>query len=121
MLKNILYVGMGGFLGSTSRYIISHYLNTDFPYGTLLVNTLGSLLLGFLAFKLVKSTDVKPEIILMMTTGFIGAFTTFSSYMLETHLLWSEERLILSIVYLFANLFLGLVFVSIGIHLGKTI
>lgn len=119
MLKNILYVGIGGFFGSSLRYVISKYLNSNFPYGTLLVNTLGSLLLGFLAYKFIKSTNLPPEMILLLTTGFIGAFTTFSTFMFESQLLFSNQQLSLGLLNIFLNLALGLSFVYIGMQLGK--
>ncbi len=119
MLKNILYVGIGGFFGSSLRYIISKYLNSTFPYGTLLVNTLGSLLLGFLAYKFIKSTAFPPEMILLITTGFIGAFTTFSTLMLETQLMFSNQQLTFGLLNVFLNLLLGFSFVYIGMLLGK--
>ncbi len=119
MIKNILYVGIGGFLGSSSRYVISRYLNTHFPYGTLLVNVLGSLILGFLSYRLIRQENFPPEMILLISTGFIGAFTTFSTYMVETHVLFNEQQLLLGFVNLFANLVLGFFFAYIGIYLGK--
>ena len=119
MIKNILYVGIGGFLGSSSRYVISKLLNSHFPYGTLLVNVLGSLLLGFISFRLIRSESFPPEMILLITTGFIGAFTTFSTYMVETHILFDQQHFLLGFTNLFGNLALGLVFAYIGIYLGK--
>ena len=121
MLKNILFVGIGGFFGSSLRYIISKFLNSSFPYGTLFVNALGSFILGFIAYKFIRSTNIPQEYILLVTTGFIGAFTTFSTYMLESHIFLAGDKLFLRILNISVNLILGLVLVHIGYQLAKSI
>jgi|LGVF01.1.fsa_nt_gb CrcB protein len=121
MLKNILYVGIGGFFGSSLRYIISKLLNSSFPFGTLFVNAFGSFILGFITYKLIKSTNIPQEYILMFTTGFIGAFTTFSTYMLESHIFLAEDKIFAGIVNISSNLILGLFLVHFGYQLAKSI
>ena len=120
MIKNILYVGIGGFFGSSLRYIISKYLNTNLPLGTLLVNSLGSFLLGFFSYKIIKSTDIPEPLILMFASGFIGAFTTFSTYIFQSYTLFYHDRFLLGLLNVFANLFLGFAMVSIGFQLSKS-
>ncbi|MBN2259105.1 MAG: fluoride efflux transporter CrcB [Clostridiales bacterium] len=121
MLKNIIYVGIGGFFGSTARYILSRLMNTHFPYGTLFVNSLGSFLIGFLTYKFLKSSSIPQEYILLFTTGFIGAFTTFSTYMLESYILVSNDQVITGIINIFLNLLLGFILVFLGFQLAKSI
>jgi CrcB protein len=81
----ILMVGMGGFLGAISRFLIASFVqthsNTLFPVGTLSVNVLGSFIIGFLA--LYFSQVVQPEYKALLMTGFLGALTTFSTFSLE--------------------------------------
>ena len=81
----ILIVGMGGFLGAISRFVIASFVqthsNTLFPVGTLSVNVLGSFIIGFLAMYF--SQVVQPEYKAFLMTGFLGALTTFSTFSLE--------------------------------------
>lgn len=121
MLKNILYVGIGGFFGSSLRYIISKLLNSSFPFGTLFVNAFGSFILGFITYKLIKSTNIPQEYILMFTTGFVGAFTTFSTYMLESYIFFTGDKFFAGILNISINLILGLFLVHFGFQLAKSI
>ncbi len=90
-MMTLLSIGAGGFVGSISRYLLSTQvhlrLGTDFPYGTLIVNALGSLVLGALAGYLREHLAVSEELRLGLTVGFLGAFTTFSTFSYETILL----------------------------------
>jgi len=81
-------VALGGALGSTLRFWISggvyHWLGRDFPYGTLTVNVLGSLLIGFLSDYLLERTLFSPQWRAAILIGMLGGFTTFSTFSLET-------------------------------------
>ena len=86
MLK-ILLIGCGGFAGAVSRFLFSKFANSFveiFPIGTLGVNIIGSFLIGFIGFSLLFSQDVSPDVRDMITVGFIGGFTTMSSFAFET-------------------------------------
>lgn len=75
-----MVVAAGGFLGAVARFLVSTYLNkASFPYGTLLANVTGAFCLGWLL-----SIDVPHEVLLFFGTGFLGAFTTFSTWLLES-------------------------------------
>lgn len=80
-------VAVGGALGSVLRYILSQLaaqtLGTTFPYGTWVVNAVGSLCIGFLAVGLTRCAK-NPVVAALLITGFLGGFTTFSSFMNET-------------------------------------
>ena len=83
-MKLILVVGLGGFLGAISRYEISlicnKHINTIIPIGTLLVNILGGLLIGFV-MQLGEDTNYIPsDVKVFLTTGFMGGLTTFSTF-----------------------------------------
>ena len=84
----LIWVGIGGALGSIARYLVAYAIEwrqpTGFPYATLLVNTSGSLVLGFLMNYWIASNTLSAELRLLLTVGFCGGYTTFSSFGYET-------------------------------------
>ncbi len=82
-----LSVALGGALGACARYGVAHFalrlLGPGFPYGTLIVNVGGSVLMGMLIEILALRWSPSPEIRVLMVTGFLGAFTTFSTFSLD--------------------------------------
>lgn len=106
MLNNILLVGVGGAAGSILRYLCQRSLNLNFPYGTLLVNVLGCLLIGLLWGCFTKNVNEQMRILLM--TGFCGGFTTFSSFTYEGIQLMSQSRWLIFAVYTSLSVVLGL-------------
>ncbi|GGA36977.1 fluoride efflux transporter CrcB [Psychrobacillus lasiicapitis] len=112
----MLAVGAGGFLGAITRYYISQKLNKAesdrLPIGTLTVNLLGSFLLGF-----ILSVGLKDIYTLLIGTGFLGAFTTFSTLHKELFILQKYPRKWL--IYFVVTYSGGLVFAFIGYLLGK--
>lgn len=94
-LRDGALVGAGGFLGALGRFLISGWFQarTDhFPYGTLAVNVIGSLALGFLVTALADRVLTDSSLRLLAMVGFLGAFTTFSAFSHETVLLWQGGR-----------------------------
>src|SRR5210317_2131015 len=87
-------IGLGGSLGAISLYCVStatySLLGNNFPYGTLMVNVTGSLVMGFLTVVLVQRFDVSDEIRLALIVGFLGSFTTFSTFSMDT-IHWIES------------------------------
>lgn len=85
---NIMYIAVGGALGSVMRYLVSigihSVLGRGFPYGTLTVNVLGSFMMGFLFIYLIERSSLGPEWRALILIGFLGAFTTFSTFSIET-------------------------------------
>lgn len=83
-----LAIAVGGSLGAVSRYWVSNtsyqWLGQGFPYGTLLVNLLGSLAIGFLSVLLVHRFQVSEELRIGLLAGFLGSFTTFSTFAMDT-------------------------------------
>lgn len=113
-----MFVGLGGLIGASLRYIISIYsarvLGADFPYGTLFVNIIGGFLIGFI-MELSFSTDlISPNFRLFLTTGVMGGLTTFSTFGYETISLFNEGSYILGSLNAGLNLFLCLGFVVLG-------
>lgn len=118
-------VGFGGFFGAIARYLIARgsagLLGVTFPYGTFIINVSGSFLLGVLATwvgeRLVPGSD---QIRLFFAIGFLGAYTTFSTFEFETQALFEDGSWLLALTNIFGSLFLGLVAVRAGIVLAKS-
>ncbi len=117
MIK-ILYVGIGGFLGASLRYIISYHapklFGNHFPYGTLIVNVIGGILIGLIMELSLTTNGISPNLRLFLTTGIMGGLTTFSTFSFETVTLLSEGKYFLGTANIALNLFLSLVGVVIG-------
>ena len=124
MLK-LLYIGLGGFFGAISRYSISKLLNTKWksiiPFGTLAVNILGSFLIGLLMAFFLEKNVVQPYLRAALTTGFLGALTTFSTFGYETMQLLEDKSYIFAGVNIFSNLLFSILFVFLGIYLARLI
>ena len=94
-LRDGALVGAGGFLGALGRFLITGWFQArteNFPYGTLAVNLIGSLALGFLVTALAERLLADSSFRLLAMVGFLGAFTTFSAFSYETALLWQGGR-----------------------------
>jgi CrcB protein len=122
-LLKFIYIGLGGFFGAIGRYSISKWVankyNSFFPYGTLVVNLLGSFLLGFLLTYFLDKSTLRPIYRTAITTGFLGALTTFSTFGFETVMLFGEESYLFAFLNVILNLILGLMLVFIGIKVAK--
>ncbi|GMA61996.1 CrcB family protein [Alicyclobacillus fastidiosus] len=104
-----ILVGVGSAVGSVARYgvstLIAHVNKSVFPWGTWLINVVGTTLLGLFALSLQKTS---PNLFLLLGTGFCGGFTTFSTMSVETVTLFRNNRP-LSVFYLFSSLGIGLI------------
>lgn len=112
MLNNLLLVGLGGAVGSVLRYLCQRSLNVSFPYGTLLVNILGCLLIGLLWGLFTKHTDEPKR--LLLVTGFCGGFTTFSTFTYEGVQMMMDNRWIQFSFYTVVSVTAGLMATYIG-------
>jgi CrcB protein len=116
----IWFVAIGSALGGVARFLLSTAIQqkagTVFPIGTLLVNISGSLLLGFLMSYALSTTAISPEVRGLLTAGFCGGFTTFSTFTYETMLLVEEGELGRAAVYVLVSVIVSL----IGVYLGIT-
>jgi fluoride exporter len=95
MLLQGLFVGIGGFVGAVARFYVTVWLRPrggSFPVGTLTVNVLGSLALGFLATYFAQRATDTTHARLMLTVGVMGSFTTFSTFSHESVRLWHDGR-----------------------------
>ena len=122
MFINILYVAIGGALGASLRFIISNFLKnyfSYFPVGTLFVNVLGSLCIGILASYLFNK-EISLEIIkYFLIIGFLGSFTTFSAFSIETIDMFKNGKIFMSFTYIFLSIFLSIFAAYIGISYNK--
>ena len=125
-LGNILLVFLGGGLGAASRYVVTTIVGarfgSAFPYGTLTVNVIGSFIIGLLTFYfLTKHGGVPDNLRLLLVVGFLGGFTTFSSFALDTLNLGNSAEMGLVFLNIFSNVGATLLAVFIGMLAGKAI
>ena len=118
MIRNILIVALGGAVGSVGRYLVSKWIETGFPWGTLLVNIVGSLLIGLLMGFVAKGT-LTPEMRLLLVTGFCGGFTTFSTFANESFSMMKAGDVLLAALYIGASVAIGVLAVYAGMRLSK--
>ncbi len=108
-LTFLLYIGIGGFFGAISRFIISSSTTQTFgdylPFGTLSVNVIGSFIIGILA--LYFEQNIAPEYRALFITGFLGSLTTFSAFSLETTLMIEQSHYFKAASHIFLNVFLS--------------
>ena len=95
LLRDGALVGIGGFFGAAGRFLLSGWIGAHagrFPFGTLAVNVIGSLAIGFLASALAGRVLAGGAVRLLVMAGFLGAFTTFSAFSHESVQLWQAGR-----------------------------
>lgn len=123
-LDVLLAVAVGGLLGAPARYGVGQLLPTrthGFPWSTLVVNVSGALLLGILVVLLLERFPPNRYARAFVGTGFLGAYTTFSTYMVESVLLAKNGHLGRATAYLLGSLVVGLFAAWLGIVIGRTI
>lgn len=121
-MKTFLLVGIGGFIGSYFRYLLSLYIEqkllSTFPYGTFAVNILGCFLIGLL-FGLSKQFDIAPEYRLLLGVGFCGGFTTFSTFSYEGIMLLQDAQFLVGFLYGGLSLIIGFFAAWIGLIIAR--
>lgn len=124
-MKQLIYVGIGGCIGASLRYIITKQsaslFNFSIPLGTLIVNVVGGFLIGMIMEISVSTDFISPNLKLFLTTGIMGGLTTFSTFSYETISLISDGRYLLGTANVFLNVFLSLGGVVLATSLFKVI
>ncbi|CAN5614533.1 fluoride efflux transporter CrcB [soil metagenome] len=121
---SVLYVALGGAIGAAARYLVSNWmaswLGSDFPWGTFFANISGSFLIG-IVLVLVEGGSLPAEARLFVAVGILGGYTTFSSFSYESLQLITGGALLATFLNMFGQLALGLVFVYLGVVVGRLI
>lgn len=121
----ILFIGAGGALGAVARYLINISplagLFEKFPFPTFFINVSGSFLIGFFLILLTDKWEVSDHLRMAIIVGFLGAFTTFSTFEMEIYGLIKERQLITAFLYLFLSVAIGFIGLVGGIFLGRRI
>lgn len=122
-MNRYLLIAIGAALGANARYLVNVWaanrLGTEFPYGTFIVNVVGSFVLGFLLTLSTGRLQLSPEARLLFAVGFLGSFTTFSSLTVETLNLGREAGFWWSLVNIVGSNVAGLASALLGVFLAR--
>lgn len=125
MLKEFLIVSTGSFFGGGTRYVVSQWLQTltslSFPLGTFVVNVVGCLLIGFLSGLNYGGGFMTPTTKLLLTTGFCGGFTTFSTFVNEGSALGRDGNFTWLALYIIGSLAVGFLCLLAGNMISKVL
>jgi len=117
-------VGMGGFVGSIARFWLGSYITyrmgARFPYGTFVINVSGSFLIGLVVTLLAERSHWSPNLLYLIPIGFIGGYTTFSTFELEAFRSMRSGDLVLSLLYVILSVTVGFIAVWLGVITGRT-
>jgi CrcB protein len=123
-MKEMLWVGLGGFIGANARYLLGAWiaarLGTTFPYGTFVINVTGSFILGAI-MGLLDGHVLAPAVRLSLAIGFVGAYTTFSTFTYETLRLIEDGSLLLATANVAGSVVLGLLAAVAGLAAGRAL
>lgn len=116
---NLLWIGIGGTFGSLTRFQIGKWISqkskSSFPVGTFIVNISGAIMLGFFT-----GAGVGGGFYLLMADGFLGAFTTFSTFMYEGFSLFKDNKKKNAVTYIISSLILGVIGYTIGYVIARS-
>lgn len=118
-------IGVGGFVGAIARFVIGSYvgnkLGTRFPYGTFVINCSGSFLIGLILTLLTEKTHWDANWRYLIPIGFIGAYTTFSTFEYETARVVQDGQIVIALLNVSLSVVIGFAAVFAGIALGRAI
>lgn len=114
----LIFIGFGGALGSVSRFalgkMIAERTSTTFPIGTVIINVVGAILLG-----IISNMNIDNSVSIMFTEGFLGGYTTFSTFMYEGFNLFQENEKLNAFIYIGGTLILGIFGYVLGVELSQ--
>ncbi len=122
-MPELLLVGLGGFCGAMARYLLAGLfwrLSPLFPWGTFTVNVLGTMALGFLMTLATETLLISPALRVFLAIGFLGSFTTFSTFAYETSALLDDGALVPALLNVVFSLLAGLCGVRLGAWLARS-
>jgi CrcB protein len=123
MLKTILYIAIGGAVGSILRFLttllVSKYWSDNFPLATFIVNTIGCFFIGVFVGYLTKNQLEDSNLKWFLVTGVCGGFTTFSAFGMENYSLFQNNNSLLAFGYIALSIILGLFAVWFGLFVSK--
>ncbi|HLH11254.1 MAG TPA: fluoride efflux transporter CrcB [Methylovirgula sp.] len=116
-------IAIGGVLGCWARYAMTNFVSAingrDFPYATLSINVLACFLVGFIFVETLDRVTMDPAVRVGLLTGFVGGFSTFSTFVMETVLLLEEGEIGKSLLYVTLSLVLGIFSTLCGVYLAR--
>jgi len=118
-------VGIGGFLGAIARFALGGYIanrmGIRFPYGTFVINISGSFFIGFILTILAQNAAISPNLRYLIPIGFIGAYTTFSTFEYETLRSVQDGQMLIAMAYVSSSVIAGFVAVWLGVVAGRAL
>ena len=122
-LRSPLAIALGAIPGALSRYYLTLFfarlLGESFPYGTFIINLTGSLFMGFLVTLALERSLISPDLRLCLAVGFLGSYTTFSTYALDTTIMLKTHQQTMALFYGLGSTVLGVLGVEIGSFLAR--
>ena len=122
-LRSPLAIALGAIPGSLCRYYLTLFfarlLGEGFPYGTFIINITGSLLMGFLITLALERSLISPDVRLCLAVGFLGSYTTFSTYALDTTIMLKTHHQTMALFYGLGSTVLGVLGVEMGSFLAR--
>lgn len=122
-LQKYLLIAIGGALGSMTRYFVgstmTNRMGTRFPYGTFVINLTACLIIGFFLSAVERRTEVNPALRFLIPIGFVGAYSTFSTFEWETFVHLQNGDFLIGALYVSLSILLGLVAVWLGVVLAR--
>jgi CrcB protein len=122
-MLNILLVGIGGALGSVCRYLVNlfalRHVGPGLPWGTFAVNVIGSLAIGLVAELIVRKFGASLQVRLLLVTGFLGGFTTFSAFSYEVSLMVERGEFLHAALYILSSVTISVAAVFVGLALAR--
>ncbi len=124
-ILGLIAIAVGAVPGALSRYYVTLWckqaFGNKFPYGTFLINITGCLAMGFFITLISGIKNFSPEVRLMVATGFLGAYTTFSTYGFDTLTLWRSGNSVATLFYWAGSAIFGVIGVLLGVFLAQLI